>query len=55
VPDADHDERHGGHGALGTKHVDEDLDDGLSVGGVDGSVEVLDAEEQAEKQEEAED
>ena len=53
VPDAEDDQRHEGEGAALTEDVDEDLDDWLADGGVDGVGEVLDGEEEGDEEEEA--
>ena len=55
MPDAEDDERHEGEGAALTEDVDEDLDDGLAGGGVDGGGEVLDGKEEGDEEEEAKD
>ena len=54
MPDADDDERHEGDGALVAEDVDEDLSHGLAYVAGDGFVEILDAEEEGDEEEEAE-
>lgn len=53
MPDAEDNERHEGKGTALAKDVDEDLDDWLAGGGVDGVGEVLDGEEEGDEEEEA--
>ena len=55
MPDAEDDERHERDGAVWAEDVDEDLSHGLPDCGVNGGVEVLNAEKEGDEEEEAED